>query len=257
MKTSIEYDLNKTFLIVEGSEIEFEEDYRHRMLASNDISGIMPYQLRQIDEKNLIYFDISEKISLLNYMMVHTATRAEIRELLFAVYSITKETERYLIDATNLLVTPEFIYKNVHTGKYEFACMPLKNTPHRLRESLCSLLNFLLSHLDNSDEDLVSVMYAINDVLPYGNISPIMLYDLFEEGLSKQEKEREEKEQSDEHSGNSLVTESIEEFPEPSAAKKLSFRDRHYVPSFAEICALALFITGLALVSYNIYMRLI
>ena len=256
MKTSIEYDLNRTFLIVEGNEIEFEEDYRHRMLAHNDISGIMPYQLRQIDEKNLIYFDVSEKISLLNYLLVHPVTRVEVRELLFAVYSITKETERYLIDATNILLTPEFIYKNVHTGKYEFACMPLKNTAHYLREALCSLLTFLLSHLDNSDEDLVSVMYAINDVLPYGNISPIMLYDLFEEGLSKQEKEREEKESSAEEKANSSVEELPEESPEPSNDKKLSFRDRHYVPSFAEICALALFIAGLAMVSYNIYMRL-
>lgn len=140
---------------------------------------------------------------------------------------------------------------------YEFACMPLKNTAHYLREALCSLLTFLLSHLDNSDEDLVSVMYAINDVLPYGNISPIMLYDLFEEGLSKQEKEREEKESSAEEKANSSVEELLEESPEPSSEKKLSFRDRHYVPSFAEICALALFIAGLAMVSYNIYMRLI
>ena len=232
------YELNHTYMAVSGDEIENTEDYRYRMLASNDIKEVLPLEIRTINNERKIYIDVSGKETLLNYLSARPATRGEIKKLFESVFVISEHMRRYLINEIDVSMRPEMIFRDTKTGEYEFVCIPLKETDGK-NEGMNTLMQFLMMHLDNSDEKLVNAVYSINDMYLSSNPKFSLAYDLFFENI---------KEEVDEE-------EHLEIKEEPLIIKEK--RKIKYIPSVKEIGVAALGIVGLAFLGYSLYLSMI
>lgn len=232
MQTKKVFELNSTYMEVGGEEIENTENYRYKMLSANNIKGILPIEIRLINAEKKIYIDISGKESIADYYNAHDANRTEIKALFDAIFLITDEMSKFLINESDIYMNPEMVYKNMTTGKYEFVCIPLTGEYESLNEGMKELLNFLMAHLDNADRKLVEVIYAINDMYESGKPKFSLVYEYYLEMLK-------------------------EEIPEPipeSPSEGLPDNDyKWYRPSFPEIAVAVMFITGLGLIGMNIY----
>ncbi len=232
MQIQMMYELNHTYMVVSGEEIEKCEDFRYKMLSANVIKGLLPLEFRRINNEKRIYIDVTGKESLLNLMNVRRAGTEDIKELFDSIYLISGEMQRFLIGETDVIMRPEMIFKNLTTGDYEFICIPLIEEENSLNEGMKALMHFLLMHINENDESLVNTMYQINDMYETGKPKFSLVYEFFVEETRVEEEEEE-----------APVEKEYEE-------KKFSL----YIPGLKEILALALCISGIVLVGVNLYL---
>lgn len=236
MKYQMIYEMNHTYMVVSGEEIEQGEDYRYRMLSSNMIKGILPLEIRRINNEKRLFIDLTGKETFLSCYNSKRITREEIKKLLEAVYVISAEMERYLIGETDISLSPEMIFRNMTTNQYEFVCIPLVENEERKNEGLSSLMHFLMMHIDNEDEGLVDAVYSISDMYETGMPKISEVYEYFVEKTEIKEEYKEE-----------VVEEETENV---SKRKK-------YHPSAKEVGTFGLGIAGLILITVNIYLSFI
>ena len=106
------YEINNTYMVIDGSEIETKEDYRHKMLQKNHIKNVIVPETRIINNESKIYIDISGKESLLNRLGTRPADRQEVRALFESIYCVIENASKYLISESDIVFRPEMIFKN-------------------------------------------------------------------------------------------------------------------------------------------------
>ena len=236
MQIQMMYEMNKTYMVVSGDEIYKTEDFRYKMLSSNDIKGILPLQVRSINNEKRLYIDVTGKESILNYFNCHMATREEIKNLFEAIYVISDGIARFLIRETDVILRPEMIFRNLATGEYEFVCIPLKeDESENKNEGMKALLQFLMMHLDNTNASLVNAIYTISDMYEKGNPKFSLCYEYFTEETHEEPKEE--------------VTNEEEVITEITTPRK-----KVYVPSKKEIMAGTFVVVGILLIGYYIFL---
>ncbi len=206
--------------------------YKIKMLSENEIKGILPVETRRINDEKQIYIDITGRESLARYFESRLADSDEIEKLFGALYHISLEAERFLIEEEDLLLSPEMIFKNYITGDFDFICLPGE------KENNCcgmkELIRCLLMHLDNTNERLVKVMYSISQMYECSNPKCRVAYEYFcEEAFEKEN-----------------VVETEEELKDDT---KLGI----YIPSFKEFLAAFMCLAGVSLLGINLYIRLL
>lgn len=229
------YEINNTYMSVDGSEIETDEDFRHKMLQNNRIKNIIVPETRIINNESKIYIDISGKESLLNRFGTRPADRQEIRALFEGIYCVIENASKYLLSESDIVFRPEMIFKNPLTKEYEFTVIPLKDKANG-KEGMKELLQFLMTRLDNEDEKLVNAVYGIYEMYSDENPRFSTAFEFFvNETREEPEQIPEEAEETDFFSNNILFT---------------KYR---YIPEFKEIVAFSLCVSGLVLLGINAY----
>lgn len=236
MKYQMIYEMNHTYMVVSGEEIEQGEDYRYRMLSSNMIKGLLPLEVRRINNEKRLFIDLTGKETFLSCYNSRKITRDEIKRLLEAVYLISDEMERYLIGETDISLSPEMILRNMTTNQYEFVCIPLVENEEVKNEGLSALMHFLMMHIDNDDEELVEAVYSISDMYETGIQKISEVYEYFVEKTGSKEELKEV-----------IAEERIE----------ITSKRKRYHPSAKEWGTLGVGIAGLILITVNIYLSFI
>lgn len=238
MQIQMMYEMNKTYMVVSGEEIYKTEDFRYKMLSSNDIKGLLPLQVRNINNEKRLYIDVTGKENILNYFNCHMATREEIKKLFDAIYVISDGISRFLIRETDVILRPEMIYRNLSTGDYEFICIPLnEEETKKSNEGMRVLLHFIMMHLDNTDNSLVNAIYTISDMYEKGNPKFSLCYEYFTQETYEEPIEE--------------IGETETEIIENKTPKK-----RFYVPSKKEILAATFVVVGILLIGFNIFLSM-
>ncbi|MBP5152899.1 MAG: hypothetical protein ILP13_08315, partial [Lachnospiraceae bacterium] len=177
-QTKTIHELNHTYLIITGSSIEKTDDFRYRMLLSNCMEGVIPMQIRVINGEREIYFDITEREPAAEFYKSRQAGRDDIKSLLEAVFRVSSNIEKFLIDEGNLIMRPELIYRNVKTGGFEFICFPGNDLKDGEKEEPAKeLMRFLTGCVDTSDELLTECIYGLYDLAAFKNVKFATLYE--------------------------------------------------------------------------------
>ena len=219
-------------IIIRGYVPSEKSGYKIKMLSENEIKGILPVETRRINDEKQIYIDITGRESLARYFESRLADSDEIEKLFEALYHISLEAERFLIEEEDLLLSPEMVFKNHISGEFEFICLPVDKENNR--SGMKELIRCLLMHLDNANERLVKVMYSLSQMYECSNPKCRVAYEYFcEEAYEKE-----------------TVTEPEEELPEDT-------KPDIYIPSFKEFLAAFMCLAGAALLGINLYFRLL
>lgn len=236
MQSELKYELNNTYIVISGEEASDPCDFRYKMLEANHIRNILPMEIRTINNERKIYVDVTGKESVFHYFGTRVANRNEIRKLFEAVFVELNDVERYLINESDIVLRPEMIFRNLHTGEYEFLCIPTEEKQGK-NEGMISLMRFLLTKLDGDDEKLVDAMYGIHDMFSQGNPKFEMAYDYFAEELHEEE----------------MPEQKIsEEEPEDNDDTRA-----FYIPSVKEIGVLLLCVSGFVVMGYGLYLSML
>ncbi len=244
MTSEMQYELNRTYMVLSGDEIEASEDYRQKMLLSNSIEGTLPLQIRNINGQRQYYLDISEKESVLNYFSTQIVSRGDICNLFKAILLVTIELSKYLLEEGNVVLKPEMIFRNVRTGVYEFVCVPITEEVSCGRENLKSLLQFLMGRLDESDTALVSSVYGLYDMIEFSNPRFATLYETLIAGIN------EIPECTDEQDDAMTESEANEEYMRVDYAPP---KNKRYIPSFREIIVALIGLAGIFMICFELY----
>lgn len=228
-------EMNRELLFIEGSDIAEENDYRFQMINGNEIYSILPFETRQVNGEKKLCVDITERISLKDYFNNKTIEKAEIMRLYEAIFVMLDEIARFLMDERDIVMNPQYIYKDLTTGEYAFLCIP-GNNGKSMEEGIKGLIEYLISHLDTNNEKLVNTMYSIFDLYDNGSPNFSLVYRYFVENTKEEY--------------------SIEpvQSKEPETEKSERY---HYIPTFREVLALGLCLSGFIIIGYSVCLSVI
>ena len=115
MEVSYRRDLNHNYMILENEKITGNE-YPVRMIEQNHIPELLPFQLRKMNGKTFLYYEITSRQPLIQIYDTVSMRSRDIEQLLIGIRNGIERAHQYLLSSEDILLEPEFIYLNMGTG---------------------------------------------------------------------------------------------------------------------------------------------
>ena len=140
------------------------ESYQYKMLAANQVDGLLPCSLRFIDEKCFLYYEITSRQSLACLFEKREMSCEEVNILLQETARMNAKLEEYLLDRERLVLQPEFIFYDFVQEKFYFTYLPGTKQAHEQnaeKGSEAALLEFIADKMENDENGLLGLIYRL------------------------------------------------------------------------------------------------
>jgi hypothetical protein len=161
---SFERNMNHNYMILEsrdffGDIVENNNDYRKKMLLENSIQGLLPVNHRLVNGQMRYYYKIDSLQSLESLYNKKEINYDELKHILSGCIKLCDSLEEYLLDGSQIILRPEYIYINPDTLELYFVCYP--EYEEDIRASFVEFIDLLLTKIDHTDNNAVLLGYKI------------------------------------------------------------------------------------------------
>ncbi len=158
MKVQYKREMRHNYLILNALE-ENLESFEIRMLTCNSIEGILHFRVKRGEEYHQYYYEITSKQPLSRLLELKEIRREELGKLITGIGIALNHMEEYLLQESNVLLEPEFIYIDPDTYQVWLCYVP--GYQGDFPASMGKLLHFLLKKADHQDNDTVVLAYRL------------------------------------------------------------------------------------------------
>ena len=138
------------------------ESYEYKILSEDNIENLLKFQLVYDGENRVCKYDVSNTLSLEEYVKTNKLRKKDICDILIAIDDILLSIENYLISENSLFLDLKAIrlmrYKN-NRIKYKFIAIP--NFNFDFSYELSKFLIRILKYVDVEDRDALSLAYGL------------------------------------------------------------------------------------------------
>lgn len=152
-------DLNNNHMIFNCPEEVSLNNYQIAMIRSNTIGGMLKCNVRTIDNKSSLYYEITSKQPLERVFEKQLMKYRDIQKLITGIKAMIEKVEEYLLDCNSLLIEPEYIYMNVETEEMYFCYIP--GYQKAITSSFHQLAEFVFNKIDHKDKEGVVLGYEL------------------------------------------------------------------------------------------------
>lgn len=149
--------LKNNYVRIRELSLPDERKYQYCIMKRGGISGLLPFEIRYIDSDAYMYYDITSRQNLTTLYSKKPLNRNWIISFFSSMKRIRNEAVRFLLDPENLIWNPSNIFQDLKTGKFGYLYVPYLNEDNGMSE----LMDFMVSHVDYSDEELVKCVYSV------------------------------------------------------------------------------------------------
>lgn len=207
-----------SYMVMEGYE-EMEDDYKLQMILENNIEGLLPLKVKQINNRNELYYDITSKISMKDLFAREKIKGKDIEDLIIGLSNGVNGIREYLLDVNRLILSTEYIYVNAGTGVYSFCYCPYGEGT--LQSGLKELFEEILDKLDHRDKKAVVLAYGMQQIVSKDNVT---VTELLEYIKNNKAMEIQEKINQEANETNNILQEKQEKVEECLEKKSLFTR---------------------------------
>ncbi len=158
MKVEYRKDIKHNFMVITEEE-QPKEPYCIRMLEKQSLTGILPLQLRSMDNKTLFYYDITGKQSMQNLFAKISLSYDQLRQLISVLLSTMELAYEHLLPEDDFIINPEYIYIDVITNSPSL-CF-LSGYRQESKGQMSGLLEYLMNKVDYNDKEAVLLVYRL------------------------------------------------------------------------------------------------
>lgn len=133
--------------------------YEARMLAHNEIRGLLRMYITYQDGLPLYCYDITSRQPLSRLLETRFITREEICQLLIQIHAALSGMEEYLLDAGDVLLEPEYIY--VEPELFQTGLCLIPGVQDDFQGKLSRLLQYILKRINHKDRESVVLAYGL------------------------------------------------------------------------------------------------
>ena len=134
-----------------------ERKYQYCIMKRGGISGFLPFEIRYIDSDAYMYYDITSRQNISTLYSKKPLDRKWIAAFFSSMKNIRNEAVRFLLDPANLIWNPSNVYQDLRNGKFGYLYVPYLDEDNGMSE----MMDFLVSHVDYTDEELVRCIYSV------------------------------------------------------------------------------------------------
>ena len=134
-----------------------ERKYQYCIMKRGGITGFLPFEIRYIDSDAYMYYDITSRQNISTLYSKKPLDRNWIKSFFSSMKKIRNEAVRFLLDPANLIWNPTNVYQDLKNGNFGYLYVPYLDEDNGMTE----MMDFLVSHVDYSDEELVRCVYSV------------------------------------------------------------------------------------------------
>ena len=163
LKVNYLRNLKSNLLIFEPEEkflIELKSKYAFElgMIEHNEIKGFLKPTLKRVDGHLQLGYDISSLQPLSRVLEVRTMNTDEIKDFIIDIISATKALEEFLLEASSVVLDPEYIFTDLDLKRYSFLYVPRSENN---KEEMKLLLESILDNINKEDKDCLITVYGM------------------------------------------------------------------------------------------------
>ena len=163
LKVNYLRNLKSNRLIFEPEEkflIELKSKYAFElgMIEHNAIKGFLKPTLKRVDGRLQLSYDISSLQPLSRVLEVRTMNTDEIKDFIIDIISATKALEEFLLEASSVILDPEYIFTDLNLKRYSFIYIPRSENN---KEEMKLLLESILDNINKEDKDCLITVYGM------------------------------------------------------------------------------------------------
>ena len=149
-------DASHNYMILE-CPAQLKDNYQYRMLAANQIQGLLECSSRTIDNQDYLYYDISSRQSLADLFDRLPVRGAELQVILDSLVRLEEILTEYLLDTVHLLTDPAAVYLDFRMQSCWFAYYP----GEEVSSDWEAFFSFLADRVDGSDKQTAALIYRL------------------------------------------------------------------------------------------------
>ena len=163
LKVNYLRNLKSNRLIFEPEEkflIELKSKYAFElgMIEHNEIKGFLKPTLKRVDARLQLSYDISSLQPLSRVLEVRTMNTDEIKDFIIDIISATKALEEFLLEASSVVLDPEYIFTDLNLKRFSFLYIPRSENN---KEEMKLLLESILDNINKEDKDCLITVYGM------------------------------------------------------------------------------------------------
>ncbi len=158
MEVSYERQMRHNYLIIKADKMQ-KETYECRMLMANSIEGLLKFRFRQTEIGIEFYYEITSRQPLSRMLEGKTIQRQEIVRLISSIASLLERLESYLLQESQILLDPQYIYTDMETYQFFFCLVPDRKGD--FPKDMERLLQYLMKKTDHRDKESALLSYRL------------------------------------------------------------------------------------------------
>lgn len=149
---SFAVDSSSSYLVLKFNDDIKILSHQVEIISQNPSSAFVPLHIRREDENVSIYYSITSKISLSQYLERKQLNKRELLDLLRSITRNLMLHSNYLLDLSNFVIDEDFIYINPATAEVSLVYVPITCDINAL-EAYKSFLKDLIVNSVNVDNN--------------------------------------------------------------------------------------------------------
>lgn len=119
-------------------------DYQMKMISMNDIGCLVPAKKLQENDVTNIYYDVTNKRSLIQYIENRKISREQFIKIIFSITDAVDELREYQLVSAGLVFDADYIYISDNEFKPQFIYLPMYDDELDANNIKSFLLEFIL-----------------------------------------------------------------------------------------------------------------
>lgn len=150
-----------------------------KMLVSNEIEGILPCQIQNLEKGVEIDYEIDGKMNFCDFLENRMIGKKELHYFYESLLKTISNMRSYLIPVHRLFLNPESIFIDTLGEKLYFCCVP--SYEQEIMEQIKTITELLLKHTDHKDQEGVFFIYGLYQMLQQSNMTVAMIEQYIED----------------------------------------------------------------------------
>ena len=177
MQAEFREDIRKQYLVITSSRsVADAKDYRLAMINENHIEGLASCKMEQMNGVWLLYYDITGKMRLDEYLNTYKADEAFFQEFFSGLANVLERIREFLLDRGGILLNLEYIFIDTQSKKPYFVFYPYNEDG--FEKGCRDLSESLLQHIRKEDIEAVRMGYGFYKNCVAGKISVELLHEM-------------------------------------------------------------------------------
>jgi hypothetical protein len=161
-------------------------DFRKKMLLENNIPGLLPVKCRHVNGETKYCYEINSLQSIDRLYNKKELDYSELQNILMGCIKLFGGLEEYLLDGSQIILAPEYVYMDIDRMELYFVCYP--EYEGDVREAFTEFIDMLLTKIDHTDNDAVMLGYRVYRYTKNPNYVMSEIANLIEASKPEEEK---------------------------------------------------------------------
>lgn len=152
-------NFEKYYLILQEEKEVRSFSLQEQMLINNKINGILPLEIRFLNNVRFYYYEIDHYRSLSSFYEKHHFKMDEIKRILTDTLQIILNAKQFLLEEDDFILSFEFIFQHVEEKKINLCYY--SGYQQNLHLQITKFLELFMNMVDYKDKDTVAFIYSL------------------------------------------------------------------------------------------------